>query len=69
MGISMEWLEGFVGHLSLRIEQQAEPFTAPVVFVDTDVPVLLGREAFFDRYRIKFEQDHDTFEITPRPWL
>ena len=65
MGISMEHIEGFIGELTFRIKDQTETFTAPVVFIDTDIPVLLGREGFFDRYRIKFEQDHDTFEITP----
>jgi hypothetical protein len=65
MGVSMEPIEGFVGQLTLHIAHQEEPFDAPVVFVDTDVPVLLGREGFFDRYRIKFEQDHNTFEISP----
>ena len=37
------------------------------MFIDTDVPVLLGQEGFFDRYRIEFEQDHDTFKITTAP--
>ena len=64
-GITMERSEGFVGELTFHIRQQAQSFNAPVVFIDTDVPVFLGREGFFDRYRIKFEQDHDTFEITP----
>src|SRR5437660_12880287 len=64
MGISMDSIDGFVAELGIRIQHQ-EPFTAPVVFIDTEVPILLGREGFFDRYRIKFEQDHDTFEITP----
>jgi hypothetical protein len=67
MGISMERIAGFVGALDIRVERQAETFPAVVVFIDTDVPVLLGQEAFFDRYRIKFEKDHDTFEITPAP--
>jgi hypothetical protein len=48
IGVSMEHIEGFVGHLSLRIEHQREPFVAPIVFIDADVPVLLGRERFFD---------------------
>ena len=65
MGISMEQIEGFIGELTFRIKDQATTFTAPVVFIDTDIPVLLGREGFFEHYRIKFEQDHDTFEITP----
>jgi len=67
MGISMERLDGFVRHLTFQIEHLPEPFTAPVIFVDTDVPVLLGREGFFDQNRIKFEQDHGTFEISPTP--
>lgn len=67
LGVSMEPIEGFVGNLTFRIEQQTEDFDAPVIFIDTDVPVLLGREGFFDLYRIKFEQDHDTFEISPAP--
>ena len=67
MGVSMEPIEGFVSHLTFQIAHQDDAFDAPVVFIDTDVPVLMGREGFFDRYRIKFEQDHDTFEITPAP--
>lgn len=35
-------------------------------FVDADgVSAILGQDGFFDQYRIKFEKDHDTFEITP----
>ena len=67
VGVSMERTEGFVGELDFRIQHQTDTFKAPVVFIDTDVPVLLGREGFFDQYRIKFEQDHDTFEITRAP--
>ncbi|MDO8576031.1 MAG: retropepsin-like aspartic protease [bacterium] len=67
VGISMERTEGFIGELDFHIRNQTETFKAPVVFIDTDVPVLLGREGFFNRFRIKFEQDHDTFEITPAP--
>lgn len=38
----------------------------PVCFVQSPtVGLLLGEEGFFDLYRIKFEKDHDTFEITP----
>ena len=65
MGISMEGTAGFLSELTFRIHGQTAPFTAPVVFIDTDIPVLLGREGFFDKYRIRFEQDHDIFEITP----
>ncbi len=67
LGVSMEPIEGFTGQLTFQIEHLDDTFEAPVVFIDTDVPVLLGREGFFDHHRIKFEQDHDTFEITPAP--
>jgi hypothetical protein len=67
MGVSMEPIEGFIAQMTFTLEGQNEEFEAPVVFIDTDVPVLLGREGFFDLYRVKFEQDHDTFEISPAP--
>lgn len=63
LGVSMEPIIGFIGYLTFRINRLENKFDAPVLFIDTDVPVLLGREGFFDLHRIKFEQDHDTFEI------
>lgn len=65
VGVSMEPVEGFVAELSLHIKDQPQPFSAPVVFIDADIPILLGREGFFERHRIKFEQDHDVLEIMP----
>jgi hypothetical protein len=67
MGITMQRIDGFVAPIEIRVQHQAQAFTAPTVFIDTDIPVLLGQEAFFDRYRVKFEKDHDTFEISPAP--
>lgn len=67
MGISMETIEGFVADLNFRIERQKASFRAPVVFIDTDIPVLLGREGFFDEHEIRFEQVRDTFDIAPVP--
>ena len=64
IGVSMEPIQGFVADLWLRIEHQREYFRAPVVFVDADVPVLLGRECFFDYYRVKFDQARGIFELT-----
>jgi hypothetical protein len=63
IGVSMEPIVGFVGDLWLRIEHQREYFRAPVVFVDADVPVLLGRERFFDYHRVKFDQSRSTFDL------
>jgi hypothetical protein len=64
LGISMQPTPGFIAPLTIHVQHQPEPFDAAVVFLDTDVPPLLGRNAFFDAYRIKFEQDHDVFEIS-----
>jgi hypothetical protein len=65
MGISMEPIEGFVADIDFLIHQQTERFTAPVVFIERNIPVLLGQEGFFDVHRIRFEKDHDIFEIIP----
>ena len=36
----------------------------PAWYVDTKhVNILLGQEIFFDSFKIKFEKDHDMFEL------
>lgn len=67
MGVTMERIEGFVADIDIQADSQADAINAPVVFFETEVPVLLAQEAFFDHYRIKFEKDHNTFEIAPAP--
>jgi hypothetical protein len=67
MGISLESTPGFIAELDFRLQNHSEVFTAPVVFIDKKVPPLPGQECFFDNYRIKFEKDHDTFEIASPP--
>jgi hypothetical protein len=63
MGISLESTPRVVAELDFRLQNHSEMFIAPVVFIEKDVPPSLGQEGFFDNYRIRFEKDHDTFEI------
>jgi len=65
MGISMEPIEGFIADIDFLVRKQATKFTAPVVFIERNIPILLGQEGFFDTYRIRFEKDHDIFEVVP----
>ena len=67
VGISMQPITGFIAPITIHIKHQPQPFEAEAVFIDTDVPILLGRDTFFDNYRIKFEQDHHAFEISEAP--
>jgi len=50
----------------IKIEGSSDIIKIPICFVDK-LPVtgLLGQEGFFDQNRIKFEKDHDTFEVNP----
>jgi hypothetical protein len=41
------------------------PVTIPIMFWERQPISLIGQIGFFDQHRIKFERDHDTFEITP----
>ena len=65
MGISMEPIEGFIADIDFLVRKQTTKFTAPVVFIERNIPILLGQEGFFDTYRIRFEKDHDIFEVVP----
>ena len=67
LGISGVMQNSYYDKLDITVKALDDTFTIPVVFTETDIPILLGQEGFFDRYRIKFEKDHDTFEITLTP--
>jgi len=50
--------------IKIKVEQFDKTIKIPVCFVKSKtVGLLLGGEGFFDKYRIKFEKDHDTFEL------
>jgi len=52
--------------VGIQVEGIDSSIVIPVSFVRSpSVSLLLGQEGFFDAFRIKFEKDHDTFEITP----
>lgn len=54
-----------VDKLKLKVDGFSEAVEIPACFVDSpSVGILLGQDAFFDLHRIKFEKDHDTFEVT-----
>ena len=51
--------------IQFRIKQTGDIIEIPANYVDSNnVNILLGEEIFFDKYKIKFEKDHGTFEIT-----
>lgn len=62
-----------VGNGKVAVLQGMFPFTVkeigitlnvPAWFVDSEnVNILLGQEVFFDTFKIKFEKDHDVFEL------
>ena len=53
-------------NVAIIIEGSDKIIKIPVCFIDSPtVGILLGQEGFFDQNRIKFEKDHDTFEINP----
>ena len=65
-GISGQ-IEGYrLEKIKIKVEGMNESVEIPVCFVNSPtVSLLLGQEGFFDKYRIKFEKDHDIFEVIP----
>lgn len=59
-------IDGYrIEKFKIKVEGFTEAIEIPVCFVDSSsVSLLLGQDGFFDLHRIKFEKDHDTFEIT-----
>lgn len=54
----------YVADVQLDLPELNEKVTVPACFIDSpNVNILIGQEGFFDRFRIKFEKDHNAFEI------
>jgi len=65
IGIEGEGRDIFMTNLEIQVENLGK-VKVPVGFIDSrSVIGLLGQTGFFDLHRIKFERDHDTFEINP----
>jgi len=56
----------YVAEIEIKIKGMDNKIKIMAGFINSDsVNALLGQEGFFDNYRIKFEKDHDVFEIIP----
>jgi len=66
MGIGKGRVPVCPGSFSFKIKEMGNELEVPAWYVDSDnVNILLGQEVFFDNFKIKFEKDHDAFELTP----
>ncbi len=66
MGIGKGRVPVCQNSFSFRIKEIGADLEVPAWYVDSDnVNILLGQEVFFDSFKIKFEKDHDVFELTP----
>ena len=65
VGIGGRKIMCYEASVDFKVNGFSEVFTTPVAFIDSpSVGVLLGQEDFFEIFRIKFEKDHNTFELT-----
>lgn len=52
--------------VAVQVEGMPEKFEVEAGFIESDaVSIILGQQDFFDANRIKFEKDHNIFEINP----
>ena len=64
VGIGNARVPTYFTELPIRVKQFSDVLYLPVAFADSpSVDVLLGQEEFFDAFRIRFEKDHDVFEL------
>lgn len=65
-GIAGKEISAFIHKIQLQIKGIEKTIEISAGFTDAPgVFAILGQEGFFDNFRIKFERDHDTIEITP----
>lgn len=67
MGVGQEEVPVFKSEFAFKIKGLDDRvIKVPAWYVDSKhVNILLGQEVFFEQFRVRFEKDHDTFEVIP----
>ena len=64
VGISDARVRTHFTEVPIRVKHFSDILYLPVAFADSpSVDILLGQDEFFDAFRIRFEKDHDVFEL------
>ena len=64
IGISSTRVPTCFTELPIKVRHFPDILYLPVAFADSpSIDVLIGQEGFFEAYRIRFEKDHDAFEL------
>ena len=65
IGIGDGQVPVYIAYLRFKIKHMDHEIEVPTWYVDSpNVNILLGQEVFFDIHKIKFEKDHNVFEIS-----
>jgi hypothetical protein len=66
LGIGGIRVNCFLSTIGMKLKYTDHMFSTTVAFTESpSVDMLLGQEDFFECFRIKFEKDHDIFELSP----
>ena len=64
IGISDVRVPTYFTEVPIKVKYFNDILYLPVAFADSPrIDILLGQEEFFEAYRIRFEKDHDVFEL------
>ncbi len=70
LGIGNSRVTSYISSVTMRIKYVDTPILSTVAFTDSpSVDILLGQEDFFESFRIKFEKDHDVFDLSLSPHI
>jgi len=68
IGIGDTCITTYISTVSMKVKHFDTLIDATVAFTDSSsVDVLLGQEDFFECFRVKFEKEHDTFDLSLSP--
>lgn len=70
LGIGDTRITTYIASVTIKVKHFDKPITTPVAFTESSsVDILLGQEDFFESFRVKFEKDNDTFDLSMSPKL
>jgi hypothetical protein len=56
--------KGYFSKIYIKLKDHGDKFESPAIITDMPIPLLLGQNNFFDKFKVKFEKSKGTFELS-----
>ena len=56
--------KGCISKINMKLKDLGYKFESTIIITEMPLPLLLGQDNFFDKFKVKFEKSNGTFELS-----